>query len=397
MERINGCAFLCNESGVIEQVLRDDFGFSEKGCEGKLFSSILDQQSRDKSLNMILETKNKNLAFDYRLDVYHQNRFKSLYFMGVHLGNQLLLIGADNHKEAVKFTHHLQEINNEQTNQIRTLLKEQNEKFTQQEKESEAIYDEFSRVNNELINLQRELNKKNAELKRLNELKNRFLGMAAHDLRNPLSNIRSLSGFLANKSDNLDERQKRFVENIKDLSSFMLNMVNELLDVSAIESGDIKINSTPTNLVLLITTNITLNKKLAEEKNIEVDFDSNVDSLILKVDNNKIDQVITNLLTNAIKYSKPDTKIIISLIKGDEEVKVSVQDQGQGIDKDEQKALFKPFQTTSTKSTAGEKSTGLGLYITKRIIDAHKGRIGVTSKKGEGSMFYFALPIEKNK
>ena len=394
MEKINGCAFLCNESGVIKQVLRDDFGFSEVGCEGKLFSSIIDQHSRDKSLNMILEAKNKNLAFDYRLDIYHQNKFKSLYFLAVHLNSQLLLIGAENHQEAVEFTNHLQQINNEQTNQIRTLLKNQSEKMNLQEKENETIFDEFSRVNNELINLQRELNRKNAELERLNEIKNQFIGMAAHDLRNPLSNINVISDFLQKKSDNLDERQKRFVDHINTLSKFMLNLVNELLDVSAIESGNVKVNSAPANLVLLITNNISLNKKLAEEKNIQIDFESNFDDLILKIDNNKIDQAITNLITNAIKYSNPETKILVSLVKGSSDVQVSVRDQGQGIEDKEVDSLFKPFTKTSSKTTGGEKSTGLGLYITKRIIEAHHGEIGVTSKKGEGSTFYFSLPLE---
>ncbi len=393
MNKIKGCAFLCDENGVIKQVLKDDFGFSKNGCEGKLFTTIIDKHSHNKSLNMILEVKSKNIAFDYRLNIYYNDKFKSLYFMGVLLNKQILLIGADNHKEAVEFTNLLQQINNEQSNQIRKLLKSQSEKILIRDKENEAIFDELSRVNNELVNLQRELNRKNAELERLNGLKNRFLGMAAHDLRNPLSNINALSDFLEKKGDNLNEKQKRFVNLIKTLSSFMLELVNELLDVSAIESGNIKINSTPTNLVLLIRTNIDLNKELAKKKNIKIHFETNVDSLILKIDNNKIDQVISNLLTNAIKYSNNDTQILVSLIQNETEVLVNIKDQGQGIAKDEVVTLFKPFQKTSTMSTAGEKSTGLGLYIVKRIIEAHHGHIGVESEVGKGSTFYFSLPL----
>lgn len=393
MNKIRGCAFLCDENGVIKQVLKDDFGFSKNGCEGKLFTTIIDKHSHNKSLNMILEVKSKNIAFDYRLNIYYNDKFKSLYFMGILLNKQILLIGADNHKEAVEFTNLLQQINNEQSNQIRKLLKSQSEKILIRDKENEAIFDELSRVNNELVNLQRELNRKNAELERLNGLKNRFLGMAAHDLRNPLSNINALSDFLEKKGDNLNEKQKRFVSLIKTLSSFMLELVNELLDVSAIESGNIKINSTPTNLVLLIRTNIDLNKELAKKKNIKIHFETNVDSLILKIDNNKIDQVISNLLSNAIKYSNNDTQVLVSLIQNETEVLVNIQDQGQGIAKDEVVTLFKPFQKTSTMSTAGEKSTGLGLYIVKRIIEAHHGHIGVESEVGKGSTFYFSLPL----
>ncbi len=395
MSKISGCAFLCDESGVIQQVLRDDFGFSENNSQGKLFTSIVDKHSRDKSLNMILEAKNKNIAFDYRLEVYHQNKFKSLYFLGVHLGNQVLIIGADNHKEAVQFSNHLQQINNEQSNQIRTLLKEKTEKVIAQDSETEDLFNELTRLNNELINLQRELNRKNAELERLNEIKNHFLGMAAHDLRNPLSNINAISDFLEKKNENFNEKQKRFINHIKTQSSFMLNLVNELLDVSAIESGNVQLNSTPTNIVLLIETNISLNKDQADKKDIKINFSSNVKSLILKIDNNKIDQVITNFLTNAIKYSNNGTEITVSLEKKNTEVLIRLADQGQGIDKEEQKSLFKPFQKTSTKSTAGEKSTGLGLYIVKRIVEAHMGKIGVESEPGKGSSFYFSLPLNE--
>lgn len=395
MAKVKGCAFLCNENGIIQQVLRDDFGITKTNCTGKLFTTIIDEDSVDKSLNLILESKNNNIAFDYRLDVHFGNKPRSIYFLGVHLGNQLLLIGADNHHEAVEFTDHLQQINNEQTNLIRSLLKEKNQKLVYQDKETEALFDELTRVNNELVNLQRELNRKNSELERLNEIKNHFLGMAAHDLRNPLSNINALSDFLEKKNENLNEKQVRFINHIKQLSSFMLNLVNELLDVSVIESGNVRLNSVPTDLISLLKTNIGLNKSLAEKKQIEIYFESDIKSLILKIDHNKIDQVVTNFITNAIKYSNPKTQIYIKLDKKEDEVKISVVDQGQGIAEDEVKSLFKPFQKTSTRSTAGEKSTGLGLYIVKRIIIAHNGQVGVESKLGKGSTFYFTLPLNE--
>lgn len=394
MDKIKGCAFLCNDSGVILQVLRDDFGFFDKGCEGKLFSSIIDQHSREKSLTMILEAKNKNLAFDYRLDVYHQDRVKSLYFMGVNLGKQLLIIGADNHKEALEFTDKLQQINNEQSNQIRQLLKAQKEEIIHQNEETETILEELSRVNNELINLQRELSQKNAELERLNEIKNQFIGMAAHDLRSPLGNIFSISEYLEKRNENLNDTQKKFISNIKKQSSFLLNLVNDLLDVSVIEAGKVQLKKSKEDINQLIHFNIDLNCELAVKKQIEIKFDTVHESIQLFIDKNKIDQVMNNLLTNAIKYSNPETRIQVKLEKRREDILVEVKDQGLGIKQEEIPLLFKPFQKTSTESTKGEKSTGLGLYITKRIIEAHNGEINVKSKFGSGSTFYFTLPLQ---
>jgi signal transduction histidine kinase len=395
MDKIRGCAFICDERGVIQKVLRDDFGFTQpEKCKGKLFSSLFIEQSYTKAMNMIMEAKTRRIAFDYRLDAYHKKQFKSLYFMSVHLSDKLLVIGADNHKEAIEFTNRLQQINNEQANQIRELVKNQSKILSENYKESEDLFSELSRLNNELINLQRQMNKKNAELARLNELKNNFLGMAAHDLRNPLSNVYALADLIQKKDENLDEQQKRFIQHIKTLGKSMLDLVSELLDVSVIESGEVDIKRIPDNIVSLIETSIILNKDLARKKEIEIQFKTNTDTIILDIDRVKIDQVITNLLTNAIKFSNRNTQINITLEKKESELLIEVKDKGQGIQKDEISNLFKPFKRTSTISTDGEKSTGLGLFIVKRIIDAHNGNIKVESEIEKGTVFTITLPLK---
>ncbi len=331
--------------------------------------------------------------YDYRLEVKHHNEIKTLSFLGVLINNKMLIVGTENHSETLNFINNLQQINNEQSNQIRHLLKEQNDKINNKNEETETLLEELSRVNNELVNLHRDLHLKNAELERLNEIKNQFMGMAAHDLRSPLGNINSISEFLEKRSENLTDTQKRFVNHIKEQSSFMLHLVNELLDVSAIESGQVQLNKTSEDITRLIENNINLNKGLAEKKNINIHFSTKLDTLYLQVDKNKIEQVLTNLLTNAIKYSNPDTEISVHLEKKDNHALIEVKDQGLGIKQAEISSLFKPFQKTSTASTQGEKSTGLGLYITKRIVEAHNGTIKVESKVGVGSSFIITLLI----
>ena len=252
----------------------------------------------------------------------------------------------------------------------------------------------MSSLNNELINLQREVSKKNSELKRLNEIKNNFIGMAAHDLRNPLININSMADFLNKRKNEMDKTERKFLNYIKSQSTFLLNMVNELLDVSAIESGSVKLDLRKTDIISLIKENIAINKDLAEKKEIVIRCESNEETVFVVLDSRKIDQVITNFLTNAIKYSEEGTEIIINVTKKSKEVLVEIKDQGQGIRKDELDLLFKPFQKTSTQTTSGEKSTGLGLYIVKRIIEAHKGSVGVRNRLKKGSVFFFNLPLK---
>jgi len=114
---------------------------------------------------------------------------------------------------------------------------------------------------------------------------------------------------------------------------------------------------------------------------------------MMQIDKNKIEQVMTNLITNAIKFSQANTIINVGLKLDETNVIISVTDQGQGIDKEELNLLFKPFKKTSTKSTAGEKSTGLGLFIVKRIVEAHNGKIWAESELTKGSTFIVSLPI----
>jgi two-component system, OmpR family, sensor kinase len=392
MRETRGCAFLCDGAGVIINVLRDDFNLKDNTYQGKLFSTLIIPKKRQQALDLVYNAKRNNLALDYILDIEHEKRHKSLYFIGVHLSGQVLIVGAENQKEAIEFTDHLQQINNEQTNYIRSLLKERADYFSNQENESSQLFDELSQVNNELVNLQRELSKKNIELERLNEIKNHFLGMAAHDLRNPLGIIQNYAEFLEEEQTTLSEEQLFFISHIKDLSAFMLNLVNELLDVSAIESGNIDLNSEETDIVNVVNHNIQINKTLAEKKNITLEFKPCCESLILFIDQVKIEQVISNLLTNAVKFSKPKTKISVTIYEEGNEIIIKVKDQGQGISANEIDKLFRPFQRTSTRTTGGEKSTGLGLYISKRIIEAHHGNIWVESELNKGSVFYFSLP-----
>jgi signal transduction histidine kinase len=234
----------------------------------------------------------------------------------------------------------------------------------------------------------------NKELEDLNSQKNYLLGMAAHDLRNPVAAISQVSELLESEiADKLNEEQLRFLQSIYISSNYMLNLINDLLDVSKIEAGKLSLNIQPADIDDLVTHVYEMNKLIASGKNINVKLNKNVQSKYIYVDNVKIEQVMHNLLSNAIKFSPKNTSVEFSVIETSAVIRVEVKDEGQGIPESELEKLFKPFQTTSVQSTGGEKSTGLGLMICAKIVEAHGGKIEVKSEKGKGSTFSFTLPV----
>jgi signal transduction histidine kinase len=245
---------------------------------------------------------------------------------------------------------------------------------------------------------QRQLLDRNVTLEALNEQKNRLLGMAAHDLRNPLGVILAYSDFLETEAFSvLNEDQRDFVSTIKSTSEFMLNLINELLDVSTIESGQLQLDCARADLNELVRLNVSRNRVLAAQKRIELDFQGDAKLAPLLIDRGKIEQVLNNLIGNAVKYSHPDTRITVEIVGAETLVTVSVADQGQGIPEEDLPKLFKAFGRTSVQATAGEQSTGLGLAIARKIVEGHGGTMSVQSRVGEGSTFSFTLPMNRER
>jgi signal transduction histidine kinase len=259
------------------------------------------------------------------------------------------------------------------------------------------LYNDFTRLNNELATMQRELAKKNHELARLNEQKNQFLGIAAHDLRNPLEIVLAYSQFLLDDDNQtLGAEQIEFINIIRSSSSFMLNLVNDFLDFSKIEAGRLELELTPVDLPNLVRRNVALNQMLAEKKQIQIRLESRAEADLppLLLDESKIEQVLNNLIGNAVKFSPIGDNIEVCVFRREAEAIVSVKDNGLGIPAEEVEKLFDPFAKGKSKSTAGEKSTGLGLAIVKRIIEGHGGQVSVESAAEKGTVFYVAVPIK---
>lgn len=234
------------------------------------------------------------------------------------------------------------------------------------------------------------------ELKKLNEAKNEFLGVVAHDLRNPLGNIANFAKLLLMdiEMDSLDlANAKKMLDRINDSSRNLVEIVSGLLNLSAIESGKIHLNLKKENVNALLNECEEIYKAAADKKNIRLSIERNTNLPSITIDKIRIMEVFDNLVSNAIKYSHPGGEVRVYCEYNNKEVITHVADKGQGLTEQDMQAIFSKFTRLSSKPTAGESSTGLGLSIVKKIVEIHGGRVWVQSKKGVGSTFSFSIPI----
>jgi signal transduction histidine kinase len=235
------------------------------------------------------------------------------------------------------------------------------------------------------------------QLSRANEAKNKFLGMAAHDLRNPLASIRGLAEFMRDGVVGaLNPEQLDLINTMHQASQSMLDLVNDLLDVATIEAGELKLARAPAALGDLIEKSVALNGMEAAKKKTKIVFAAPLGSGVgpeLSLDAAKMRQVVDNLLSNAIKYSPPGSTVTVALHNGGSGCGFAVRDQGPGIPESERDKLFKDFGRLSVKPTGGEKSTGLGLAICRKIVEAHGGSIAAENLPVRGCEFRVTLPL----
>lgn len=239
------------------------------------------------------------------------------------------------------------------------------------------------------------IKKQNQELTKLNEEKNEFLGIAAHDLKNPLSAIMGLSELMLRDDMEFDiEEMKEYTTDINTSAVQMFRLVTDLLDVNAIEQG--KINLLMENFPIANIAEDCYNNylKRAEDKSIKLVFDNQIDDANCFADSSKVSQVVDNLVSNAIKFSPHDKNIYISVLDDVDYLVIEVKDEG-GISEEDQKKMFTKFQKLSARPTGNENSTGLGLSIVKRLVEEMEGKIEVISELGKGAAFRLYMPKEK--
>ncbi len=233
----------------------------------------------------------------------------------------------------------------------------------------------------------------NESLNQANEFKSELLSIAAHDMKNPLQAIMSYSEMIIDEAEANEPIIKKS-QSIYKASQQLYKLINGLLETSAIERGKLNLQFNPVDLNVIFQVVLSNNSMKAGSKQQNINFESEKDFLV-DGDEDRLQEVFDNLVSNAIKYSPENSSIWIDICSGsNNSVKISIKDEGPGLTDEDKQHLFKKFQRLSAKPTKGEKSTGLGLWISKQLIELHHGTIWAKSNgSGCGSIFYVELPL----
>lgn len=241
----------------------------------------------------------------------------------------------------------------------------------------------------------RRLEEKNEQLKKTNKLKDELLGIASHDLKNPLSNIYSLASIIE-ENQNLSQNEiKEMVTKITSIAQNMFKLIEDILSLSAIEMGNIAVKPESVNLKALFSQIIEQYQNAANKKSINIHFQAEHQKINAFVDFDLTVQVVDNLISNAIKFSLPNKNIWIRLKELNNDVPkilIEIQDEGPGFTEEDKKKLFLRFAKLSARPTGGEYSTGLGLFTVKKFVDLMHGKVWCESEKNKGATFFIELP-----
>jgi signal transduction histidine kinase len=344
-----GVTLRCTRTGTVLSIVDDGIGLSNLLQVGKPFWSCAYVENHTRAQALIDDLSITGAFYHIPISVDLSGQPKLLNFSGVVTGEELLLMGS-----AV-------------------------------ESYPEDIYEDLIRINNEETNALR------VALKDVEQHARRAM-IVAHDLRNSIGAISLCVQLLSKALDTFEPNQRHFISIIERSSSAALALVSDMLDVTLLDTGRLELKTKPIDLAALIRKNVETNQVLARTKNIQLEIQIAPGLQEVNADPSRVEQVLTNFISNAVKYSEPGTCVTVRVVECAGEALVEVCDQGQGIPAEEIGKLFHRYQKTSMRPTGGEQSTGLGLAIARQIIEAHGGRIGVESEVSRGSIFHFTLP-----
>ncbi len=242
-----------------------------------------------------------------------------------------------------------------------------------------------------------ELLKSKDELENANKLKSEFLANMSHELRTPLNAIIAMSEIMAEETFGpLNEKQQVYTKQVLDSGVHLLALINDVLDLSKVEAGQLELEIDPFLLSDLLKGSVMIVRENALKKDITLELDADESIGIIPGDARRIKQVIYNLLSNAIKFTPDGGTVSVEARRTENTVTVCVSDTGIGISEDDLKIIFEEFRQVDSSYSRQYEGTGLGLALTRKFIEMHKGNIWVESEVGKGSQFYFSLPTEQS-
>ena len=217
----------------------------------------------------------------------------------------------------------------------------------------------------------------------------------SHELRTPLNAIIGYSDMLiAEDSGALNEKQARFSKHIYDSGKHLLNLINEKIDISKIESGKVDLIYEDFSLREIMEDVRNITQPLAIKKHIKLNFPAFEYDITIKADGIKFKQMLYNLVNNAVKFTPNNGKVTVTADMTGGKLQVSVADTGVGISEEEQKKLFTPFYQVDSSCSREYQGTGIGLSVTKKLVELHRGKITVESIPGKGSTFTIIIPVK---
>ena len=241
----------------------------------------------------------------------------------------------------------------------------------------------------------RELEEKGRQLEIASRHKSEFLASMSHELRTPLNAVIGFSDVLLQRMfGDINERQEDYIRDIRDSGRHLLELLNEILDLSKVEAGRMELELSPVHLATTIEHGLTMIRERATAHSIGITVDVASDLGVVRADELRMKQVLLNLLTNAVKFTPDGGSISVTANRVGDVAEVTVRDTGVGIPEKDQERIFDAFQQGARNGLADEEGTGLGLTLTKRIVELHGGRLAVVSRLGEGSTFTFCIPVD---
>jgi len=236
-----------------------------------------------------------------------------------------------------------------------------------------------------------------SKIQEATRLKSEFLAGMSHDLRTPLNAVIGFSEMLLSENyGNLNDKQKKFLNNIFVSGEHLLQLVNDVLDLSKIESGNMEINHESFNACLAVEEAVSVVKSLAMKKNVSIKMSVKPD-LYINADLTRFKQIMYNLLSNAIKFTDESGKVTVHAFADGENIRVEVYDDGIGISQHDRDKVFMSFRQLDSSLSGKQPGTGLGLTLTRKLIELHNGKIDFESEEEKGSKFWFVLPENPEK
>jgi signal transduction histidine kinase len=252
----------------------------------------------------------------------------------------------------------------------------------------------YEALENERLGLEMKVEERTRELELANQHKSEFLANMSHELRTPLNAIIGFSEvLLMGMFGSLEEKQEEYLQDILASGKHLLSLINDILDLAKVEAGRMELESAIVSLPDVIQSSVTMVRERASNHGISLSYDLEVDVDLIEADERKLKQVLFNLLSNAVKFTPDGGRVSICGSRREGYVDIAIIDTGMGISPEHLDLIFEEFRQLSDSSGRSHEGTGLGLALTRRLVELHGGEIWVESELGKGSTFTFSLPM----